>query len=122
MWGLKVRVLLGQHDVAPQIRPSGRAWGVAVSERRSGAYYVGARVTQFDAATGTGTLPWDRRPPAYSFNKSDRALVGAGPSEFLPTEYDRDPALPFASPRTVRVAGGRLTSPADGAEGWRVAQ
>lgn len=72
-------------------------------------YFVGSRVVAFDAATGTGRLQWDRyeRRPSLSFNKLDRALTRAEANEFPGTEYDRDPALPFAvtfvSPRTVRL-------------------
>src|SRR5919198_5241887 len=72
-------------------------------------HFVASRVTQFDPATGAGTLRWDRymRQPSYSFNKMDMALVRAASNEFPATEYDRDPALPFeitfVTPRTVRL-------------------
>lgn len=72
-------------------------------------YFVGSRVVNFDAATGEGQLQWDRyvRQPSLSFNKLDLALSRAPSNEFPGTEYDRDPALPFAidfvSPRTVRL-------------------
>jgi len=72
-------------------------------------HFVGSRVTQFDPATGSGVLRWDRyvRQPSYSFNKMDMVLARAVSNEFPGTEYDRDPALPFeitfVSPRTVRL-------------------
>ncbi len=72
-------------------------------------YFVGRRVVAFDPATGTGTLEWARyrRTPSLSFNKLDVPYVRAEANEFPGTEYDRDPALPFAisfiSPRTVRL-------------------
>jgi alpha-D-xyloside xylohydrolase len=73
------------------------------------SYFVASRVTDFDPATGRGTLQWDRyaRQPNYSFAKVDLDLARARPNEFPGTEYDADPALPFAidfiSPRTVRL-------------------
>src|SRR5919204_5277855 len=72
-------------------------------------HFVASRVTQFDPASGTGVLRWDRytRQPSYSFNKMDVGYERAGSSEFPGTEYDRDPALPFeisfVTPRTVRL-------------------
>jgi alpha-D-xyloside xylohydrolase len=72
-------------------------------------HFVARRVTQFDAATGTGTLRWERytRQPSYSFNKMDVGYSRAPATEFPGTEYDRDPALPFeitfVTPRTVRL-------------------
>src|SRR5690606_17793623 len=78
-------------------------------ERLEQTYYVGARVSEFDAASGEGLLQWDRyeRRPSLSFNKLDVAFSRAQPNEFPGTEYDRDPILPFAisfvSPRTVRL-------------------
>ena len=82
-------------------------------------YFVGARVTAFDAASGAGTMQWDRhrRHPAYSFNKSDRAFTRAEATEFPGTEYARDPALPFeiafVSPRTVRLRFSTREVPLD---------
>ncbi|HUF08056.1 MAG TPA: hypothetical protein VMO47_01965, partial [Rhodothermales bacterium] len=72
-------------------------------------YFFGNRVVGFDAATGRGELEWTRhrRRPALSFNKLDVGFVRDESSEFPPTEYDRDPVLPFSisfvSPRTVRL-------------------
>ncbi len=72
-------------------------------------YFVGARVAEFDPASGEGRLQWDRyeRHPNLSFNKLDLAFGRAQSSEFPGTEYDRDPVLPFSitfvSPRTVRL-------------------
>ncbi len=72
-------------------------------------YFVGAQVVQFDPATGSGTLRWNRyeRGPTTSFNKIDLPFERAESNEFPATEYDRDPELPFqidfASPRAVRL-------------------
>jgi alpha-D-xyloside xylohydrolase len=72
-------------------------------------YFFGARLTRFDAATGRGTLQWDRyvRQGSLNFAKLDAGFSRATANEFPGTEYDRDPALPFAidfvSPRTVRL-------------------
>jgi len=82
-------------------------------------YFVGSRITQFDAASGAGRLQWDRyhRQPNYSFNKLDMALARAQSNEFPGTEYDRDPALPFqisfVSPRTVRLRFATHDMPLD---------
>ncbi len=88
-------------------------------ERLEQTYYVGARVTEFDAASGEGLLQWDRyeRRPSLSFNKLDVAFSRAQPNEFPGTEYDRDPILPFAisfvSPRTVRLRFSTRDVPID---------
>jgi alpha-D-xyloside xylohydrolase len=78
-------------------------------QRLEQTYFVGSEVTSFDPATGRGRLRWDRyaRQPSYSFAKTDLVLSRAPSNEFPGTEYDRDPALPFAidfvGPRTVRL-------------------
>ena len=80
-------------------------------------YFVGQRVTSFDAASGTGTLEWarHRRTLGLSFNKFDLGFGPAESSEFPATEYDRNPALPFSitfvSPRTVRVRISTRSAP-----------
>lgn len=72
-------------------------------------YFVGDKVTQFDPSTGEGILQWNRhrREPSLSFNKLDLPYTRSEANEFPATEYDQDPALPFAisfvSPRTVRL-------------------
>jgi alpha-D-xyloside xylohydrolase len=78
-------------------------------EQLGSVYYVPAAATRFDAASGAGTLRWDRYRQAanLSFNKVDAAYARAESNEFPGTEYDRDPKLPFAvefvSPRAVRL-------------------
>ena len=78
-------------------------------QRMEQVYFVGARVTGFDAATGGGALQWDRylRSTTLSFNKIDVTLGKGRATEFPGTEYDADPVLPFSvtfvSPRTVRL-------------------
>jgi alpha-D-xyloside xylohydrolase len=72
-------------------------------------YFVGSKVADFDAATGRGSLQWDRylRSTTLSFNKIDVTLGRGRATEFPGTEYDQDPVLPFSitfvSPRTVRL-------------------
>ena len=72
-------------------------------------YFFANRVVEFDPESGRGELEWTRhrRRPALSFNKLDVGFVRDEPSEFPPTEYDRDPVLPFSmsfvSPKTIRL-------------------
>ena len=72
-------------------------------------YFVGARIQDFDPANGNGRLIWDRYVQSYSlnFNKVDIGLSRGKATEFPPTEYDQDPALPFSisfiTPRTIRL-------------------
>lgn len=78
-------------------------------QRMENVYFVGSRVTSFDASTGQGTLQWDRylRNTTLSFNKIDVGFTRGRATEFPGTEYDQDPTLPFSvafvSPRTVRL-------------------
>jgi alpha-D-xyloside xylohydrolase len=88
-------------------------------EKPDQLHFVARRVTQFDAATGAGTLTWERytRQPSYSFNKMDVGYSRASATEFPGTEYDRDPTLPFeitfVTPRTVRLRFFTRDLPAD---------
>jgi len=104
----------GAAQTAPHAQVQPRILGDLVDvsedfEQPDQVHFVGSRVTQFDPATGTGMLRWDRymRQPSFSFNKMDMALARAESNEFPGTEYDRDPELPFevsfVSPRTVRL-------------------
>jgi alpha-D-xyloside xylohydrolase len=76
-------------------------------QRLENVYFIGSRVTSFDTSTGQGLLQWDRylRNTTLSFNKIDVGFAPGRATEFPGTEYDQDPALPFAisfvSPRTV---------------------
>ena len=71
--------------------------------------FAATRLTTFDAASGRGTLQWDRYAlqPSANFNKVDLRFSRAEASEFPGSEYDRDPALPFeisfVTPRTLRL-------------------
>ncbi|MEP7347632.1 MAG: hypothetical protein ABI877_20345, partial [Gemmatimonadaceae bacterium] len=71
--------------------------------------FAASRLTEFDPATGHGTLQWDRYElqPGLNFNKIDLSFSRAALTEFPGTEYDRDPALPFdisfVSPRALRL-------------------
>ena len=72
-------------------------------------YFIGSKVKEFNAATGQGTLTWDRylRNTTLSFNKVDVGLAKGKGTEFPGTEYDENPMLPFSitfvSPRAVRL-------------------
>ncbi len=80
-------------------------------------YFIGSKVADFNAATGQGTLQWDRylRSTTLSFNKIDVTLARGRPTEFPGTEYDADPQLPFSitfvSPRTIRLRFNTRSSP-----------
>jgi alpha-D-xyloside xylohydrolase len=82
-------------------------------EKLEQIFFVGNKVTGYDAATGEGTLEWARylRQPSLSFNKLDLGFSPARSSDFPGPGYDQDPRLPFSisfvSPRTVRL---RLTT------------
>ena len=86
-------------------------------QRMEHVYFVGARVKEFDASSGRGTLQWDRytRSTTLSFNKLDVGLSRAKATEFPGTEYDADPALPFridfVSPRAVRLRFNTRNAP-----------
>ena len=85
----------------------------ACGEMRFTMSSMASAVTEFDPASGAGTLRWDRheRQPSYSFAKLDIPFTRARGNEFPGTEYDVDPSLPFSltfvRPRTVRL---RLSS------------
>ena len=87
--------------------------------------FVASRLSAFDAATGRGTLVWDRYTlgPGHSFEKTDIVYSRAQATEFPGTEYDRDPALPFeisfVSPRTLRLRLFTLDLPAAMMQGER---
>jgi alpha-D-xyloside xylohydrolase len=78
-------------------------------QRMEQVYFVGAKVTNFNAATGAGALQWDRylRNTRLSFNKLDVGIAKGRATEFPGTEYDQDPQLPFSitfvTPRTLRL-------------------
>lgn len=78
-------------------------------QKPENVYFIGSRVANFDAASGTGNLVWDRylRTTTLSFNKVDVGLTKGKATEFPATEYDENPSLPFSisfvSPRCVRV-------------------
>ncbi|HEX6648460.1 MAG TPA: TIM-barrel domain-containing protein [Pyrinomonadaceae bacterium] len=78
-------------------------------QKMENVYFIGSRVSSFDAATGQGTLQWDRylRNTTLSFNKIDLGFTRGVATEFPGTEYDQDPSLPFAinfvSPRAIRL-------------------
>jgi alpha-D-xyloside xylohydrolase len=76
-------------------------------------FFVGNRITKYDAANGTGALEWARhlRQPGLSFNKLDLGFSPSRSSDFPGAGYDENPALPFSisflTPRTLRL---RLTT------------
>ena len=76
-------------------------------------FFIGNRVTTYDAGNGAGSLEWARhlRQPGLSFNKLDLGFSPAKSSDFPGAGYDENPSLPFSisllTPRTVRL---RLTT------------
>jgi alpha-D-xyloside xylohydrolase len=80
-------------------------------------YFVASQLVSFDAASGNGTLRWDRyqRQTGYSFAKVDLDLARGRANEFPGTEYETDPALPFSisfiTPRTVRLRFSARSQP-----------
>ena len=78
-------------------------------QKMENVYFVGSRVADFDAATGSGNLVWDRylRSTTLSFNKIDGTFVKGKATEFPATEYDENPSLPFSisfvDSRTIRL-------------------
>lgn len=88
-------------------------------QRQEQVYFMASRVPSFDAATGRGTIEWDRyvRQPGLSFNKIDANFARSTSGEFPATEYDRDPTLPFAidfvTPRTIRLRFSARDVPVD---------
>src|SRR6185369_2063731 len=112
-------------------------------QKMENVYFIGAKLTSFDTATGHGNLQWDRywRNTTLSFNKVDVGFIRGRGTEFPGTEYDQDPVLPFAisfvTPRTIRlrlstravpmndVQGGQsimLAGPVPKDSSWRVEQ
>jgi alpha-D-xyloside xylohydrolase len=79
----------------------------------SNLYYVANELADFDPATHTGKITYQRSEyfTSYSFNHMVAALKPVGPNEFPANEYAANPSLPlaieFVSPRTFRI---RLTS------------
>jgi alpha-D-xyloside xylohydrolase len=75
----------------------------------SNTYFVADSLANFDPATGTGRLIWQRS--RYNVNHAfDNMMVGLSPTppnEFPSGEYAPNPALPFSiefvSPRTIRI-------------------
>lgn len=72
-------------------------------------FFVPESVETFDAATGQGSVRWNRykQQAGFSFGKVDMPFARATADEFPSSEYERDPELPFSvsfvSPRTVRL-------------------
>ena len=78
-------------------------------QKMENVYFVGSKIADFDAKSGTGDLIWDRylKSTTLSFNKIDVGLTKAKGTEFPGTEYDENPALPFSisfvDSRTIRL-------------------
>src|SRR5215203_2806974 len=78
-------------------------------QRAENVYFIGSRLTDFDAARGMGNIVWDRylRSASLNFNKIDLGFARGRATEFPATEYDENPALPFSisfiDQRTVRL-------------------
>jgi len=79
----------------------------------SDLYYLADKLADFDPATGTGTITWQRAQyfTRQAFNNMLAVIKPVAPNEFPENEYAANPTLPFSiefvSPRTVRI---RLTS------------
>src|SRR5918996_738378 len=71
-------------------------------------YFVAGRVTDLDAAAGTGRMGWKRprRRVTLDFNHAGFGFVPGTPNEF-PPDYAAQPVTPFSieftSPRTIRL-------------------
>src|SRR5512146_528815 len=71
-------------------------------------YFTAAKLAEFDAASGAGTLVWQRqaRKPRMAFNQIVAPFEPVPAWEF-PPEYPGDFTLPlqvsFVTPRTLRV-------------------
>jgi alpha-D-xyloside xylohydrolase len=78
-------------------------------QKAENVYFIGNRLANFEAASGTGQIVWERylRTASLNFNKIDLGLARGKATEFPATEYDENPALPFSisftSPRTIRL-------------------
>jgi alpha-D-xyloside xylohydrolase len=72
-------------------------------------YFQADNLTEFNAATGAGSLEWKRnaRHAIAQFQMVNRGFMGAKKNEFPGSQYDENPALPFqlsfVSPRTIRL-------------------
>ncbi len=72
-------------------------------------YYLADRLSDFDPATGTGRLAWQRAEYVthQAFDHMAPVITPAGPNEFPGNEYKTNPVLPFSlefvSPSTVRI-------------------
>ncbi len=72
-------------------------------------YYLADRVVDFDPATHSGNIIYQRSRlmASHSFNHDVAAIGAAKPNEFPTDQYAADPSLPFSiefvSPRTLRI-------------------
>jgi alpha-D-xyloside xylohydrolase len=79
----------------------------------SDLYYLADKLADFDPATGTGKITWQRAQyiTRQAFDNMLAVIKPVTPNEFPENEYAANPTLPFSiefvSPRTVRI---RLTS------------
>jgi alpha-D-xyloside xylohydrolase len=79
----------------------------------SDLYYLADKLADFDPATGTGKITWQRSEYStrQAFNNMLAVIKPITPNEFPENEYAANPSLPFSiefvSPRTLRI---RLTS------------
>jgi alpha-D-xyloside xylohydrolase len=72
-------------------------------------YYLADRLSDFDPATGTGKIAWQRAQyiTRQAFDHMAAGINPVGPNEFPSNEYEANPVLPFSiefiSPSTVRI-------------------
>ena len=88
-------------------------------QRMENVYFIGSRLADFDAATGSGNIIWDRylRGVSMNFNKIDYNLAKGKSTEFPGSEYDENPILPFSisfiTERTVRLRFNSRAAPVE---------
>ena len=75
----------------------------------SNLYYLADRLADFDPATGTGKITYQRSQyfTRQAFNNMLAVIKPVAPNEFPENEYAANPTLPFSiefvSPRTLRI-------------------
>src|SRR5687767_11859502 len=62
-------------------------------QKAENVYFIGNRLANFEAASGTGQIVWERylRTASLNFNKIDLGLARGKATEFPATEYDENP-------------------------------
>jgi alpha-D-xyloside xylohydrolase len=111
---IAVLSLVPQHPNAQVARPAAPLVGEPVDVSAdfgdfANAYYVADSLAEFDPATASGTVAWQRhaRYPRIAFNNMQPVLRPFEGVIFPDREYETNPVLPFSisfvSPRAVRI-------------------